>query len=92
MGHENCGAVTAAYNSVKNGEKVSGNIKEIVEEIEPAVKNASSIDEASHNNVYDVIQQIEKDSAIKKLVDEGKLKIVGAYYDLDGEVQFLDNV
>ena len=83
MGHENCGAVTAAYNSVKNGEKVSGNIKEIVEEIEPAVKNASSID---------VIQQIEKDSAIKKLVDEGKLKIVGAYYDLDGEVQFLDNV
>ena len=92
MGHENCGAVTAAYNSVKNGEKVSGNIKDIVEEIEPAVKNASSIDEASHNNVYDVIQQIEKDSAIKKLVDEGKLKIVGAYYDLDGEVQFLDNV
>ena len=92
MGHENCGAVTAAYNSVKNGEKVSGNIKEIVEEIEPAVKNASSIDEASHNNVYDVIQQIEKDSSIKKLVDEGKLKIVGAYYDLDGEVQFLDNV
>ena len=92
MGHENCGAVTAAYNSVKNGEKVSGNIKDIVEEIEPAVKNASSIDEASHNNVYDIIQQIEKDSAIKKLVDEGKLKIVGAYYDLDGEVQFLDNV
>lgn len=90
MGHENCGAVTAAYNSVKNGEKVSGNIEEIVEQIEPAVENASSIDEATHNNVYDVIDQIEKDPIIKDLVQQGKLKIVGAYYDLDGRVQFLN--
>lgn len=92
MGHENCGAVTAAYNSIKSNQEVSGNIEEIVEEIEPAVKGANSIEEASHNNVYEVIEQIEQDPVIKHLVEQGKLKIVGAYYDLDGEVQFFDTI
>lgn len=92
MGHENCGAVTAAYNNAKKGEAVTGNIKDIVEKIEPAVENANSIDEATHNNIYDVIEQVKKDEVIDHLVQQGKLKVVGAYYDLDGQVHFLENV
>ena len=33
---------------------------------------------------------IAEDEIIKHLVESGKLEIVGAYYDLDGHVEFLD--
>ncbi|MDO4535130.1 MAG: carbonic anhydrase [Clostridium perfringens] len=91
MGHESCGAVTAAYNSVNEDEEVHGNIASITNKIEPVISGATSIEEASHNNVNSVIEEIKKDEAIKKLVDSGELKIVSAYYNLNGEVEFLEN-
>ena len=88
MGHENCGAVTAAYDSVKENKEDTSNIGEIIEEIKPSVLESKDIEEASHKNVEAVIKKIEEDSSIKKFIDEGKLKIVGAYYNLNGEVTF----
>ena len=90
MGHESCGAVTAAYESIHEGTEVEGNIGSIVERIAPAVEASESIEEASHKNVEDVIAQLAEDEIIKHLVEIGKLEIVGAYYDLDGHVEFLD--
>ena len=90
MGHESCGAVTAAYESIHEGTEVEGNIGSIVERIAPAVEASESIEEASHKNVEDVIAQLAEDEIIKQLVESGKLEIVGAYYDLDGHVEFLD--
>ena len=90
MGHESCGAVTAAYESIHEGTEVEGNIGSIVERIAPAVEASESIEEASHKNVEDVIAQLAEDEIIKHLVESGKLEIVGAYYDLDGHVEFLD--
>lgn len=90
MGHESCGAVTATYNSVNSSEEIEGKIADITEKIEPAVHGANSIEEASHNNVYDVIESIKEDEAINKLVEDGELKIVPAYYNLNGEVEFLE--
>ena len=90
MGHESCGAVTAAYESIHEGTEVEGNIGSIVERIAPAVEASESIEEASHKNVEDVIAQLAEDEIIKLLVESGKLEIVGAYYDLDGHVEFLD--
>lgn len=89
MGHESCGAVTATYDNVNNGEEAEGKIADIIEKIEPAVKEANSIEEASHNNVYDVIEEIKNDEVISRLIEEGKLKIVPAYYNLNGQVEFL---
>ena len=32
--------------------------------------------------------EIKKDTIVKKLIDEGKVKVVEAYYSLDGKVEF----
>ncbi|MDO5519454.1 MAG: carbonic anhydrase [bacterium] len=86
MGHEKCGAVTAAYNKLKNGEKVEGNINSLVDKITPAIKDAENINEAIHENIDQVAEQVEKDAIVKHLVEEGKLKVVKAYYSLDGSI------
>ena len=88
MGHESCGAVTAAYDEVKKGDKIEGNIKSLVDKIEPSVVNANSLDEAIHNNTDAVVKQVNENEVVKELVKEGKLKVVEAYYTLDGNVTF----
>ena len=88
MGHESCGAVTAAYNKYTKGTAVEGNIEEIVEEIEPSINKDKTLDDAIHTNVTNVANEIKNDQIIKKLIDSGKVKVVEAYYSLDGKVEF----
>ena len=88
MGHQSCGAVTATYNKVVKGEEVTGHIEDIVEKIEPSVKADGTIDDAIHNNVDAVVKEISEDETIRHLISEGKVKVIGAYYDLDGKVTF----
>ena len=88
MGHESCGAVTAAYNKYTKGTAVEGNIEEIVEEIEPSINKDKTLDNAIHTNVTNVANEIKNDQIIKKLIDSGKVKVVEAYYSLDGKVEF----
>jgi carbonic anhydrase len=95
LGHESCGAVTAA---VEGG--AEGNIDSIMKEIEPAVETARKtnktgtelVEEAVNENVKSVIDTILEESPVtKKLVDEGKLTIVGAKYFIStGEVEVLE--
>ena len=94
MGHESCGAVTATYNAVTKKQKVEGHISSIVDAITPSIvaTHASSIEDAAHENVQHVIDQIKADEAIAPLIKEGKVKVVGAYYTLDGKVTFLDEI
>ena len=88
MGHESCGAVTAAYNKYTKGTAVEGNIEEIVEEIEPSIGKDKTLDDAIRTNVTNVANEIKNDQIIKKLIDSGKVKVVEAYYSLDGKVEF----
>ncbi len=88
MGHESCGAVTAAYNKYTKGTEVEGNIEEIVEEIEPSIGKDKTLDDAIRTNVTNVANEIKNDPITKKLIDSGKVKVVEAYYSLDGKVQF----
>ena len=92
MGHENCGAVTAAYEAYESHNEVEGNIGDLVEAIMPSVEavQGSSIEDASHANVKNTIKQLKQEQIVAHAIKEGKLKIVGAYYDLDGTVTFLD--
>lgn len=87
LGHESCGAVTAA---LKGGE-VPPNIAQIVRRIEPAVKKtlaqklekSHELDFAIEENVKDQIMASLKNSAILKgLVESKELQIVGAVYNL----------
>lgn len=98
MGHEHCGAVKATIDGAK-----MGNVKSIYENIQPAVqkaqyfkgvkssKNDEYVKEVCEHNVQHNIQRIRKESnIIAKLEKEGKVKIVGAMYDMDtGRVIFL---
>ena len=54
IGHESCGAVTAAYNKYTKGSTVEGNIEDIVEEIEPSINKDKTLDDAIHTNVTNV--------------------------------------
>ena len=80
MGHQSCGAVTATYNEVVKGEKVSGNMESFVKKITPSVNKNGTIDDAIHTNIDMVVKEISE--------DQGKVKVVGAYYDLNGNVTF----
>jgi len=85
LGHDNCGAVTAA---VKGGD-IPGHIGSIVKAIAPAVKKAKNqpgdlLENAIRENVAMVVEQLKySDPLLKELVENGALKIVGAHYHLD---------
>lgn len=86
MGHQKCGAVTAAYDNHKEG-----NITKIVEKIKPAVakvkkgKNKNEeIELAIVENVKQVINEIRsKSEIISKAEQKGNVKIVGMKYSLE---------
>lgn len=91
LGHERCGAVTAA---VKAKGAVEGNIGAIVKTIAPAVLQAKKeakgkseaelVEAAVNSNVRLVVQTLAKKSPIiASFQKEGKVKIVAAKYDLD---------
>lgn len=88
IGHEKCGAVTAAYDNVKNGTKAEGHIESIVEKIAPAIKSANSLDDAIHKNIDAVYNEISEDEIVKHALDSGNVKLVKAYYSLNGTVTF----
>lgn len=88
IGHEQCGAVEAAYNKVKNSGDVTGNIKSITKKIAPVVKKSDSVDDAIHKNAENVANEIKNNKVIKKLIEENKVKVISGYYGLDGKVLF----
>ncbi len=87
LGHERCGAVTAAV----NGGEAPGQIGKLVEAIKPAVEKAKAkvkhgdlLDEAVKANVKIVAEKLRSAKPIlSEIADDGVLKIVGGYYDLD---------
>jgi carbonic anhydrase len=91
LGHERCGAVTAA---VQN-EPLPGEISTFVDAILPAVqrvKNRSGdlVDNAVVANIYYQIECLKKSPLLSDRVQSGKLKIVGGRYDLDtGRVKII---
>ena len=67
-------------------------IKEVMEEGEErSSKNSSLLERLNHQNVKSAIEDIRKQSTtLRKLEQEGKIKIVGANYDVEtGAVNWL---
>ncbi|MEH1830478.1 MAG: carbonic anhydrase [Nostoc sp.] len=84
MGHERCGAVTAA---VQN-ESLLGDISSFVKAIKPALKRVKdqpgdAVENAVVANVQYQIERLKRSQLLNKQVESGKLKIVGGRYDLD---------
>lgn len=92
MGHQKCGAVTAAAES---GE-AEGHLPSLLAMIRPAVDQARAepgdlIDNAVRINVENVVRQLrESKPLLGALVERGQLTVVGAVYSLDtGKVAWL---
>jgi carbonic anhydrase len=92
LGHESCGAVTAA---VQGGE-AEGHIAALVSLIKPAVDKSRGLPgdpvaNSVRTNVQMVVQQLRSSTPVlSELVAHGKLKIVGGIYSLkSGEVTWL---
>ncbi len=92
MGHKRCGAVSAA---VAGGDP-GGHITALVKQMEPAVKRAKNlsgdlVDNAVHTNVDQVVRDLRNSAPIlRQLVEAGRLKVLGAYYDLDsGKLEWM---
>lgn len=85
LGHERCGAVTAAL----AGGEAPGHIGSLLKAIQPAVSESKGepgdpLDNAVRAQVRDVVRQLRSAVPIlSELVHEGKVKVVGARYDLD---------
>ena len=97
MGHTSCGAVKA----VLEGAQVHGSIPALVDNIAPAIANtkaanpsagvATLLGEAVKANVWVSIDDVfKRSSEVRDLVKAGKLKVLGAVYDLEsGNVNWL---
>ncbi len=94
LGHQSCGAVKAAKETIAAKAKAPAHIQSLVTAIQPAVEATAKGDlEATVKaNVRNVTQALRSSTPIlKPKVDSGELKVVGAYYSLDtGSVAFLD--
>lgn len=92
MGHNKCGAVKGAIDNAD-----LGNLTQLVEQIKPAITGDKSnmdlmLNESAKKNVDLTIADILKQSSVvSELVKDGKVKIVGAFYDLaTGKVSFME--
>jgi carbonic anhydrase len=90
LGHQSCGAVTAACSGEKSGslnlDAVVTPIASSCTKIDP--KRPETLDLAVRDHIHRVAQQVlAKSDILKKAFDEGKLTVIEAYYSLDtGEV------
>jgi carbonic anhydrase len=85
LGHSRCGAVSAAV----SGGEFHGHVRAIVDAIKPAVEKVKDqpgnpLENAMRANVRDVVKRLESaEPILPDRIKSGRLKIVGACYDLD---------
>ena len=109
LGHTKCGAVTAVVEKAQ----VHGHLPALAEKIKPAVEKVSPekldkskgetmVDAAIKANVWQAAEDLlKKSDIIRDLAKKGKVKVVGALYEIDtgrvvwmgphpGQAQFLE--
>jgi len=101
LGHSKCGAIKATVNALQNDPgDVSPNIAAIVEGVTPAIHplvesgeysdQTELIKQATRANVEQSVAGLQSQSdVLRNLISKGKLRVVGAQYDLaTGKVEF----
>lgn len=99
LGHTRCGAVTATVKAVGSGDSaLPGRIGAVVTPIIPAVRAVEArgktgtelVNDAAREVVRTSVRNLTASPVLKDRLATGKLRIVGAFYDLDsGKVEFL---
>jgi carbonic anhydrase len=91
LGHNRCGAVTAAV----QGHEDEGDVGPMLAELKPAVEASKGmpgdpVENAVRENVKLVAKNLADSPELSPMVKSGELKIVGGIYDLDtGKIELL---
>ncbi|RKS05688.1 carbonic anhydrase [Nocardiopsis sp. Huas11] len=88
LGHQSCGAVTAAVEAHESGEVPEGHIGFLVERILEVVDSTPDdgedfVDDCVRANAVHIAEQLRQDADLREKVDSGRLDIVPARYDLE---------
>ena len=97
MGHEGCGAVSAAIASKFHGEEQKSRIAVLLEnilpaldDVDPALPPKALLEAAVEANVRRTVRELLETPEARARAAEGRMMLVGAVYDLDtGVVRFL---
>lgn len=96
LGHDSCGAVSAAIKSLKDGTTLPGHMPSLVTGVAPAVNAVSqqggdTLGKAIKQNVIDNVAKLSSATPIlSAAVEQGKLKVAGGIYRLgDGKVEMV---
>jgi carbonic anhydrase len=94
LGHQSCGAVKAAKETIAAKGKAPGHIQSLVNAIRPAVEATlkGDLEATTQANVKNVVQALRLSTPIlKPKIDSREVEVIGAYYSVDtGAVTFLD--
>lgn len=91
LGHDSCGAVTAAKQSYESGSMPPGFVRNLVEEIMPAVIETERSAETGEATVNDMVRtntrqtaerMIDQSKIISGAVADGSTAVVGMFYHL----------
>lgn len=99
LGHTKCGAVQAACDNLE-----TGNLSTLLNKIQPSVYLEKTVTEnrSSENSEFvekvariqvkrNVEKIIERSSTLREMIEQGKIGLIGAVYDVDtGQVEFLE--
>lgn len=91
LGHTRCGAVSATVSALEKQAEFPGHIQTIVTTLMPAARAAAAkkhtgtlIEASTIENIKQNVQRLQKATPIlSNAVQSGKLKVVGALYDLE---------
>lgn len=96
LGHSKCGALKGGLDAAAIEEMGMDNLNHLIGHFDPIIKNIIKdgeerssknedlLERLNHHNVKSAIEDIrQQSSTLKRLEDEGKIKIVGANYDVE---------
>ncbi|HQF53523.1 MAG TPA: carbonic anhydrase [Fibrobacteria bacterium] len=96
LGHERCGAIKAAIETLEAGAEAPGHVASLVAKLKPAVEKTNGLpgdkaENAMRENAKMMATQIASmEPILKEKVEQGKVKVVAMRYDLDtGAVEVL---
>ncbi|GAA3235774.1 carbonic anhydrase [Actinocorallia longicatena] len=88
LGHERCGAVTAAVHALRDGIRPPGHLDRLVETLRPAYEAAARrggdpVEETVREQVARTVSALTRDDALEPLMGSGRLTVTGALYRLE---------
>ncbi|WP_165942512.1 carbonic anhydrase [Micromonospora sp. KC721] len=94
LGHQKCGAVTAAVEAVEKNSKPTGtDLDSIITAIRPAVEKVKHsggdlVDQAVRQHVADMVARLRAKPVLQPAIKAGALQVIGGRYALDsGKVE-----